>query len=161
MLSYILAIVCGVVCLVADQLTKWIVNSNMELNSTKPFINGFIEFWYIHNEGGAWGFLQGYTWILVSFTIVIMIVCFAMLIKHGLKNKVLFWAFSLIFSGGIGNLIDRLLRGGKVIDFLNFQFIDFPVFNIADCAIVIGSGLLMIYFIREIIQENKQRYFDK
>lgn len=156
-MSYILAIICGVVALAADQLTKFIVTQNMQLNGSAEFISGFMDFWYIHNEGGAWGFLEGYTWILLSVTIVIMLICIAMLLKSNMKNKLLFWAVCLILSGGLGNMIDRLFRNGKVVDFMHFQFIDFPVFNVADCTIVVGSGLLILYFILDMIRENKEK----
>ena len=156
-MSYILAIVCAVVMLAADQYTKYIVIQNMTLNESIDFLPGFMNFWYIHNEGGAWGFLEGYTWLLLSLTVVIMLVCIAMLIKVGLKNKVLFWSICLILSGGLGNMIDRVFRNGKVIDFLNFQFIDFPVFNVADCAVVIGAGLLILYFVTDMFKETKAK----
>ncbi len=156
-MSYILAIVCAVVMLAADQYTKYVVIQNMTLNESIDFLPGFMNFWYIHNEGGAWGFLEGYTWLLLSLTVVIMLVCIAMLIKVGLKNKVLFWSICLILSGGLGNMIDRVFRNGKVIDFLNFQFIDFPVFNVADCAVVIGAGLLILYFVTDMFKETKAK----
>lgn len=156
-MSYILAIVCAVIMLAADQYTKYVVIQNMTLNESIEFLPGFMNFWYIHNEGGAWGFLEGYTWLLLSLTVVIMLVCIAMLIKVGLKNKVLFWSICLILSGGLGNMIDRVFRNGKVIDFLNFQFIDFPVFNVADCAVVIGAGLLILYFVTDMFKETKAK----
>ena len=76
----------------------------------------------------------------------------------GIKNKLMFWAISLVLSGGIGNLIDRIFRNGKVIDFLHFAFFkEFPVFNIADCAIVIGAILLVLYFILDMISDAKAK----
>lgn len=156
-MSYILAIICGVVALAVDQLTKFTVTQNMQLNDSAEFISGFMDFWYIHNEGGAWGFLEGYTWILLSVTIIIMLICIAMLLKSNMKNKLLFWTVCLILSGGLGNMIDRLFRNGKVVDFMHFQFIDFPVFNVADCTIVVGAGLLILYFILDMIRENKEK----
>ena len=84
---------------------------------------------YINNKGGAWGILQGYTWALLSITAVLMIVCFALLLKLGKDNKVLFWSISLILFGGLGNMIDRIFRDGNVVDFLHFEFFpSFPVF---------------------------------
>ena len=67
------------------------------------------------------------------------------------------WAGSLIISGGIGNMIDRIFRDGNVIDFLEVKFIDFPIFNIADCGVCIGAGLLILYFIIDMIKENKEK----
>ena len=65
---------------------------------------------------------------------------------------------SLVVSGGIGNLIDRIFRNGKVIDFLHFEFWpSFPVFNVADCAIVVGVGLLILYFVIDTVNEYKSK----
>lgn len=158
MISYILALVVGLLVIAADQISKMIVASNMELGGKSVgFIDGFIEFAYIHNEGGAWGLMSGKTWILISVTVIAMLVCLALLFRHGAKSKLIFWAAVLVLSGGIGNMIDRVFRGGKVIDFLNFQFIDFPVFNIADIAVCVGTGLLFLYFIVDTIKDLKAR----
>ncbi|MBP3706941.1 MAG: signal peptidase II [Clostridia bacterium] len=158
MISYILAVLVGLGIISLDQISKWIVSSNMEL-AGKPigFIDGFIEFSYIHNDGGAWGFMSGNTWLLVSMTVIAMLICLALLLRHGLCNKLLFWSMICILSGGIGNLIDRIFRSGNVIDFINFQFIDFPVFNIADIAVCVGTGLLVLYFVLDTFKDIKAR----
>lgn len=105
--------------------------------------------------------LSGYTWLLVSVTLIIMLVCIALLMRYGVKNKLIFWSLILVLSGGVGNMIDRIFRDGEVIDFLHFAFFkSFPVFNIADIAIVIGAGLLMFYFISGMIKDEKQKKLD-
>lgn len=161
MISYILAIIVGIVVLVADQYAKILVATNLELGQSTEFIKGILDFTYIHNTGGAWGMLSGYTWLLVSITLIVMLVCIALLMRYGVKNKLIFWSLILVLSGGIGNMIDRIFRGGEVIDFLHFAFFkSFPVFNIADIAIVIGAGLLMLYFISGMIKDEKQKKLD-
>lgn len=155
---YLLAGIISLLFLVADQLTKWYIASNFTLTQTKPFIEGLIDFTYVHNKGGAWGLMEGHTWILLSLTFFIMIVCIALLIKEGFKNKLLFFSVCLILSGGIGNMIDRIFRNGNVVDFIHLHFMpDFPVFNIADCAVCIGAGLLLLYFIIDMIKDYKIR----
>ncbi len=155
---YLLAGIVSVLFLVADQITKWYIASNFILTETRPFINGLIDFTYINNKGGAWGLMDGHTWILLSLTFFIMIICVALLIKEGFKNKLLFFAVSLILSGGIGNMIDRIFRDGNVVDFIHLHFMpEFPVFNIADCAVCIGSGLLLLHFIVEMVKDYKIR----
>ncbi len=157
-MSFIIAAVVSVLFLVADQITKYIVTVNMTLGESRPFLKGLIDFVYIYNEGGAWGFLSGYQWILLTITSIIIIVFITVLVKYGMNDKVLFWSICLVLSGGLGNMIDRIFRGGKVVDFLHFEFMpDFPVFNIADCAVVIGTGLLILYFILQTIKENKTK----
>ena len=158
MISYILAAIVGVAVLVVDQYTKMLVAANFELGQSTEFIKGVIDFTYIHNTGGAWGMLSGYTWLLVSVTFIIMLVCIALLMRYGVKNKLIFWALVLVLAGGVGNMIDRIFRGGEVIDFLHFAFFkSFPVFNIADIAIVIGAGLLMLYFVKGMLDDAKAK----
>lgn len=158
MISYILAAIVGVAVLVVDQYTKMLVAANFELGQSTEFIKGVIDFTYIHNTGGAWGMLSGYTWLLVSVTLIIMLVCIALLMRYGVKNKLIFWALVLVLAGGVGNMIDRIFRDGEVIDFLHFAFFkSFPVFNIADIAIVIGAGLLMLYFVKGMLDDAKAK----
>ena len=156
-MSYILALVVAVLWLAADQLSKFYVVANFELGETKPAIDRIFDFTYIHNKGGAWGLLDGHTWLLLALTVLAMLVCIAMVAKSGTKNKLLFWSISLILSGGIGNMIDRIFRGGNVVDFIRLQFIEFPIFNVADCAVCIGAALLIIYFIIDFKNSSKQK----
>ena len=156
LVSYVIAIIVGGLFFAFDRFTKYLVVKNMPLGTGKDFIKGFIGFWHTSNEGGAWGFLEGYTWVLLSVTIIVMLICVALLLKYGLKDKLMFWAITLVLSGGLGNMYDRIFNDGKVVDFLRFEFIEFPVFNIADCAIVIGAGLMILYFVLDIIKDRQK-----
>ena len=161
MISYILAVLCGALIILADRLTKYYISVNFVLGESREFINGFINLTYIHNRGGAWGMLYGHTYILIPLTVVIMAVCVFLYIKYGNKSRLLLWAITLVLSGGIGNMIDRVFHGGNVVDFLHFEFFpSFPIFNVADCAIVVGAGLLILYFILDAIKEEKQKRAD-
>lgn len=158
MVSYILASIVAVLVLVVDQFTKAYVAANFTLATSRNFIPGLIDLTYIHNDGGAWGMLGGYTWILLSVTIIIMLVCITLLLKYGSGDKLMFWAIMLVLSGGVGNMIDRIFRDGNVVDFLHLEFMpDFPVFNVADCAIVIGAGLLLLYYLLGTIKETREK----
>lgn len=158
MVSYILAAITAVLVLVADQFSKVFVSNNFEMAKSYEFLPGIIDITYIHNDGAAWGMLGGYTWLLLSVTIVVMLACIALLLKWGLRDKITFWSAMLILSGGVGNMIDRIFRGGNVIDFLHFEFWPtFPVFNVADCAICVGAGLIILSLFKSIIDEQKQK----
>lgn len=158
MVSYILAAMTGIIILAADQFTKIFVQNNFEMAKSYDFLPGLIDITYIHNDGAAWGMLGGYTWLLLSITIVVMLGCIALLLKWGLRDKLIFWSAMLILSGGIGNMIDRIFRGGNVIDFLHFEFWPtFPVFNVADCAICVGAGLIILSLFKSIIDEQRQK----
>ncbi len=158
MVSYILAVITGIIVLAADQLSKVFISKNFEMAKSYEFLPGVLDITYIHNDGAAWGMLGGYTWLLLSITIVVMLACIALLLKWGLRDKVMFWSAMLILSGGVGNMIDRIFRGGNVIDFLHFEFWPtFPVFNIADCAICVGAGLIILSLFKSILDEQKQK----
>ena len=156
-MSFVLAIATAVIFLAADQITKYIVMTNMTLGETVDFIDGFLDFTYIHNDGGAWGMLGGERWLLLGVTSVVMVAIIIFLIKNARKSLLLFWAGCFVISGGFGNMIDRILRDGNVVDFLRVRFIDFPIFNIADCAVVIGAGLLILYFVLDTINDIKAK----
>lgn len=158
MVSYILAAITGVIVLAADQFTKYFISNNFEMAKSYEFLPGILDITYIHNDGAAWGMLGGYTWLLLSITIVVMLGCIALLLKWGLRDKIMFWSAMLILSGGVGNMIDRIFRGGNVIDFLHFEFWPtFPVFNVADCAICVGAGLIILSLFKSIVDEQRQK----
>lgn len=159
MISYIIAIIVAGGIVGLDQYTKSIAVENLVNGGTpKPFIKGLIEFNLIENTGGAWGILSDYTWILISITLVVTVVIIALLLKYGAGNKLLFWAATCVLGGGIGNMIDRIFKGGKVVDFLHFEFWkSFPTFNLADCAIVIGAALMIIYFVVDAAKDVKKQ----
>lgn len=158
MFSLILGLLCGILVLFIDQITKIYIISNFELGESAEFLKGFIELTYIHNRGAAWGIFSGYTALLLAITALIMAVCIIFLIKFANKNKLLFWSLLFVIFGGVGNLIDRIFRDGNVIDFLHFEFWpQFPVFNVADCAIVVGAGLLILYYILDFVNEVKAK----
>ena len=158
-MSTILAIICSILVVAADQLSKYLVITQMEINQViENVIPGIINFNRIPpNSGAAFGIFQGKTWFLITVTCLIMVVCIGMLIRKTFDSKVMFWAICLVLSGGVGNLIDRVFRGGNVVDFLEFSFFDFPVFNIADCAVCIGAGLIVLYFIMDFVKDAKKK----
>ncbi len=158
-MSAILAIICSVLVVVADQLSKYLVITQMEPNQIiSNVIPGIINFHRIPpNSGAAFGIFQGQTWFLITITCLIMVVCVCMLVRKTFDSKLMFWALCLVLSGGVGNLIDRVFRGGNVVDFLEFAFFEFPVFNIADCAVCIGAGLIVVYFVFDLIKDAKAK----
>ena len=99
MISYALALLCGVLLLCADQLTKYYISANFALGESHEFLKGFIDLTYIHNRGGAWGMLYGRTYILLPVTLAIMALCIVFYVKYGKKNRLLLWAISLVMSG--------------------------------------------------------------
>ncbi|MBR4910586.1 MAG: signal peptidase II [Clostridia bacterium] len=158
MITYILAALTAAALLAADQYTKYFISSHYTLAESHGFIPKILNITFTENTGAAWGMLNDRTWLLIGITTVVMLICIALILKYGTKNKLLFWAMMLVLSGGIGNMIDRVFRKGGVVDFLQFDFWkSFPVFNVADCAITVGAGLLVLYFIIDICRDQKEK----
>lgn len=126
-----------------DQFTKYLANEFLMQIGTSPFIPGIIEFSYVLNDGAAFSFFSGNRFLLVGVTSVALIGLLAFLIIKKPKHKLEYFSWILIFAGGVGNLIDRIANG-VVVDFLNFQFINFAVFNVADIYVTCGVALLFI-----------------
>jgi signal peptidase II len=138
--------------LLIDQLSKFWISSNMAQGESRPVIDGVLNLVYVHNRGAAFSILQGQLWF---FIIMALLVVAAMLI-YNLKyspSPWMQWATGLIVAGTIGNGIDRWFYGA-VRDFLSIGW--WPVFNVADMAIVSGGCLMMVYILlNDIGSQNK------
>lgn len=144
--------------LLLDQITKTIVETYVKVNSRIKVIKDFFYITLCHNEGAAWGILSGYKIIIILFTIlaICLIYHFIFCFKRNKRNE---FAFGLLVGGLAGNLIDRILFGyvRDFFDFYIFQY-DYPVFNVADIAIVLGVGLLAIAIFKgEDLSENRNK----
>ena len=134
------------VLLAADQILKYWVTQNLDLYESMPLIPGLVELKYIQNTGGGWSILSDYTWLLSLLTSVILVVVLILLVRGIVRHPLGRWGCVLLLAGGLGNLIDRF-RLGYVVDMFNFQFISFPVFNIADICVVCGMALAAVYYL--------------
>lgn len=146
-----------VITLIADQISKLMAEDFIPHSPEKiVVIPGILDFQYLENRGAAFGMLADHRWVFMIATVLFLAVAiyavFAMKARHPLIN----YALMLIISGGIGNMIDRIFRG-YVIDFINFSFVHFFVFNIADCCVVIGCVLFVIYLIFDIKHDKTER----
>ena len=157
-MTYLIATIVGVVVLLLDQLTKYLVVNSMSLGDQPiVFIKGFLNFHYITNSGAAFGTLQGKTWLLIGITFFLMLVCVGMLIKKTYRSPLMYWAIMLVLAGGIGNMIDRIFRGGQVVDFIETAFMNFPIFNVADISVCVGAGLVFVYFLVDLFSDTKKK----
>lgn len=109
-------------------------------------INGFFSFNSSHNTGAAFSIFSGNVWLLIAFTIVFLIIMTVYDIKFKSNSKLYMLSISFIFGGALGNLFDRIFLG-YVRDFISFDFINFPIFNVADIFLTIGTILLIIYLL--------------
>ncbi len=141
-----LAAVIAVLAIIADQITKYIVVENIEFKGTAPFIPGFMSFYHTRNTGAAFSMFSDQRWVFMVFSFISMGLIIFLLIKEYKRHKLLNIALSMVLGGGIGNMIDRI-RFGYVVDFFHTDFMDFAVFNVADCFITVGAVLLGVYVI--------------
>lgn len=135
-----------------DQIVKHYFSANYFLGEKTVVIDNFFYLTFTFNTGAAWSFLANVTWgqlffkILTPIALIIFIIIYVFALKRNYRwLKV---ALVLVIAGTVGNYIDRLLLNG-VIDFLSFQFGDyfFPVFNMADIYLVVGTIMVFIHFI--------------
>ena len=161
------ALFSGVLLLVIllDQLTKYWVVQNFTLGESKPVIKGVFHFTYILNRGAAFGMLADQRWIFLILSTVSISGIYLWLILRSKKIGYLFGtAMSMVAGGGVGNMIDRVWNGevfgsGAVVDFLDFCA--FPelwswIFNVADAAVCVGAGLVVLAVIIDEVKLSKE-----
>jgi signal peptidase II len=132
-----------------DQLSKLLIVGNLDLNNEVTIIPSFFSLMYIRNTGAAWGMFSNGTILLAIFSLVFLIFTLKYVFSKKRSNLEII-IISMLYGGIIGNLIDRLFRN-YVVDFLSFNIFgyNFPIFNIADCYIVISIGLIILLMIME------------
>lgn len=137
-----------VVLIVLDQLVKWWTVENIALDSVRDLIPNVLSLAYLRNYGAAYSLLQNQQTFFIVITIVVMTGAIWYLIKHIKGSLWLVTSLSLVIAGGFGNFIDRV-RLGYVVDMFHLDFIDFPVFNVADSYLTVGVLLLFICIMKE------------
>ena len=134
----------AVLLVLADQAVKFAVRANIDLGQSIPFIPHVLDLTCVQNTGAAFSILRQHTWLLALTSLVVVLVMCWLIVKGFFKNALGRWAAALVLAGGMGNLIDRVVFGA-VTDMFQTTFIDFPIFNVADCCITIGVPLLFLY----------------
>src|SRR3989338_1808323 len=144
--KYAVIIPIGLLIVILDQLTKYIIKHNFRLNESIPIIKNILHLTYITNTGSAFGLFKGLNWFFVLFSVIVIIAIFYYLKKIVKSKKLLQFAVGLLLGGTIGNLIDRIAYGA-VVDFIDFRV--WPVFNIADSAVTISVILMVVLLWKE------------
>jgi len=126
-----------------DQFVKYTVKTSMELGQSIPIIENIFHLTYIHNYGAAFSIFQGQRAFLLILTGIMLVALLVFMIKNkNYRHWTIMTAMALIISGGIGNIIDRAVLG-YVVDYLDFRV--WPIFNVADIAVCVGCGLMVLY----------------
>ena len=144
---YVIFGLLGAALLGADQWVKAWVVGHLQVGETTSLFPGFLELMRVHNYGAAWSSFAGQKWLLLGVTGVILAAVLWVLARRIVRHPLGICACCLILSGGIGNIIDRL-RLGYVVDMLDISpLFDYPIFNLADCFVVVGAVLGAMYYL--------------
>ena len=143
----------------ADQITKYLTVAFIPLSERISFIPGVLNLTYVRNTGAAFSSFDGQQWLFA----LIFLVFTGLILFEYFKKPMAFttferWCIAAIYGGGLGNMIDRI-RMGYVVDMIETSFMDFPVFNVADCFITCGCILLMahlVFFNKEFWKDSKK-----
>ncbi len=138
-----------------DQLIKFAVLKHLVPVGKIVVLDGFLAWTYAENTGAAFSIFSGNTDFLSVFTAVALLIGTGFLIFSKKHHIIYDICVPLLIAGGLGNLIDRIARG-FVIDYIQVLFINFPVFNFADCLVTCSAIALMIYLVYDMIRETKQ-----
>ena len=137
-----------IISVAIDQISKYIVSANMQIGESFGLIKYIFNITYLTNTGAAFGVLKDHRWIFIVASTAAIIIMAAVLV-YFIRKKEFFLlqiALALMISGGIGNMIDRLYRG-YVVDFLEFDFVNFAIFNVADSCVTVGCVICVIFII--------------
>ena len=141
----------------ADQMAK-LATLSLELGETADFLPPIFRLQRVHNYGAAWSSLSGARWLLIAATAVGIAALVWLLIRI-VRHPLGFWALTMVIGGGIGNLIDRMFRG-YVVDMFDVMLFNYPVFNVADCFVVVGTILGLVYYLK-YYAENDAKNWEK
>ena len=153
----ILCLVVAAAAIFLDQITKLLVVQNISEGASVEGIRGVFRLTYIENKGAAFGILAEHRWIFMILSVIAIVAILFYLWREKPKSILVCLSLGMILGGGIGNMIDRILRGAG-IDFVEVELIHFPyIFNVADAFVCVGCGLLILYLILSEVQNRKKQ----
>lgn len=166
-MSVVIFIVSVIALVALDQYSKMLAITHLKDQPAIPIIKDVFELHYVENRGAAFGMFQGKQWffILVTLAVFIFIVYYYFKVFKPRRFRPLRFCLVLISAGAIGNLIDRVFRSHIVgtffermndtfvVDYFYFKLIDFPVFNVADCYVVVGAILMLLLLLTKYRKE--------
>lgn len=146
-------IINSILLIIVDQLIKILINNN--IYESIELVNNFFSLTYVRNTGAAFSILEGNRFLFVIVAISALYLIYRLFIKDRKLNNINILIFSLLISGIIGNLIDRIIYG-YVIDYFEFTIFNnnTPIFNFADICIVIGA---ILFILNTILEDKDER----
>ncbi len=140
----------------ADQLIKYFVDLYLKPVSVKMLVPGFLQLHYFENDGAMMGFMSGKTEIMTAASVICMVGILAALLSGKFRFGVDYVCLVFMAAGGFGNIIDRIFRG-YVIDYIEVLFVDFYIFNFADCLVTCSAFVIIFYEIYSVCKEYKTK----
>lgn len=137
-------IVCALIA--ADQALKYWTVSHLAVGQSAPLLPGIMRLTRLHNYGAAWSSLSGKTALLIAVTAALLVGVFVLLVRRIVRHPLGVAGCLLILGGGIGNIIDRIAHG-YVVDMFDLELFTYPIFNLADCFVVVGAILGGVYYL--------------
>lgn len=150
-------IICILICcatVLADFATKAAAMAYLKPVGQISLIDGVLNLTYLENRGAAFGMLQSHRWVFMLFSAAAIVLLLVYLWRSRKSELLMRVSLSLVVGGGIGNMIDRT-RFGYVVDFIDVEAVWSYVFNVADCAVCVGCGLLVICLLRSELRHSR------
>ncbi len=154
-MAAILSVILCLLLIGGDQFIKYLVVEYLKPIEYIDVIDGFLRFRYVENTGAVFGSFAAHTVFLTIFSIVLLVFTIYFLVTNKSKSKLVNFCLLLMISGGVGNLIDRI-RLQYVVDYIEPTFVNFAVFNFADCLITVGAFVLIVYLIVDLVKDIKK-----
>lgn len=145
--------IAAAVIILLDRLTKYLVVKNIPIGKGFSLMPG-MDITHVRNTGAAFSMLAEHTWLLSVISVAFCVAIVLYFIFKKPKNKLLNAALILIFAGALGNALDRIFIG-SVVDFIEITFVRFPVFNVADITVFVGTVMMAVYIL--FFDTNKKK----
>lgn len=146
-------LIISILIIVCDQILKRYIIDNFKLGQSREIIPGLLSFTYLRNTGAAWNLLAGKMNLFYLISILALIVVIYYLFSLKYSHRIFKFGLAMVLGGIVGNFIDRLILK-YVIDMFDLDFINFNIFNLADCAITFGVIFIFYYFVFLVEKEN-------
>lgn len=140
---------------IVDRYVKLLVMQNLDLGGTAALLPGLLRLEHVRNDGAAWSSFSGARWLLVGVTALGLGALFFFVTRF-VRHPLGVWSLWLVIGGGVGNLIDRV-QLGYVVDMFATEFVNFPVFNVADIFVTCGTFFGAVYYLKYYEQYDAKK----
>ena len=144
------------ILVVGDQIIKYFVDLYLKPVGSVTVFKNILQLSYYENDGAMMGMMSGKTVTMTILAVICLVIIVFVIFSGKIKFGIDYCCVVLMISGGLGNIIDRIFRG-YVIDYIEVLFVDFYIFNFADCLVTCAAVALIINQIYEIVMENKAK----